>query len=119
MHGHAIEARIYAENPAKGFLPSTGTLRHLRAPRGIEFAVGGNGAVRVDSGVRQGDAITPHYDPMIAKLIVWGEDRAIALGRMRAALAGLRDRRRLDATSSSSRAPWPARPSPPPTSTPA
>jgi 3-methylcrotonyl-CoA carboxylase alpha subunit len=86
MRGHAIEARIYAENPAKGFLPSTGTLRHLRAPRGCEFAPGA-GPVRVDSGVRQGDAITPHYDPMIAKLIVWGEDRSIALGRMRAALA--------------------------------
>jgi len=86
IRGHALEARIYAENPAKGFLPSTGTLRHLRAPQGIEFCVSG-GTIRVDSGVRQGDAITPHYDPMIAKLIVWGEDRGIALGRMRAALA--------------------------------
>jgi len=76
--GHAIEARIYAENPAKGFLPSTGTLRHLRLP---------SDSARVDSGVRQGDVITPHYDPMIAKVIVWGEDRAVALGRMRAALA--------------------------------
>jgi len=82
MNGHAIEARIYAENPAKGFLPSTGTLRHLRAPEERP------GSVRVDTGVRQGDVIPPHYDPMIAKLIVWGEDRAIALGRMRAALAG-------------------------------
>ena len=81
FRGHAIEARIYAENPAKGFLPSTGTLRHLRAPEERR------GSVRVDSGVRQGDTITPHYDPMIAKLIVWGEDRGIALGRMRAALA--------------------------------
>ena len=81
MQGHAIEARIYAENPAKGFLPSTGTLRHLRVPEERP------GNVRVDTGVRQGDAITPHYDPMIAKLVVWGEDRAIALGRMRAALA--------------------------------
>jgi 3-methylcrotonyl-CoA carboxylase alpha subunit len=81
MRGHAIEARIYAENPAKGFLPSTGTLRHLRAPEERP------GSVRVDTGVRQGDVITPHYDPMIAKLVVWGEDRAIALGRMRAALA--------------------------------
>ena len=86
IRGHAIEARIYAENPAKGFLPSTGTLRHLRAPAGVEFAVEG-GAVRFDSGVRQGDSITPYYDPMIAKLITWGEDRATALGRMRAALA--------------------------------
>jgi 3-methylcrotonyl-CoA carboxylase alpha subunit len=81
MNGHAIEARVYAENPAKGFLPSTGTLRHLRAPEDLP------GRVRVDTGVRQGDSITPHYDPMIAKLIVWGEDRSIALGRMRAALA--------------------------------
>ncbi|MCC6210026.1 MAG: acetyl/propionyl/methylcrotonyl-CoA carboxylase subunit alpha [Burkholderiales bacterium] len=78
MKGHAIEARIYAENPAKGFLPSTGTLRHLRLP---------TDPVRVDTGVRQGDVITPYYDPMIAKVIVWGEDRAVALGRMRAALA--------------------------------
>jgi len=79
LRGHAIEARIYAENPAKGFLPSTGTLRHLRLP--AEPA-------RVDAGVRQGDVITPHYDPMIAKVIVWGENREIALGRMREALAG-------------------------------
>ncbi|MEO8145192.1 MAG: acetyl/propionyl/methylcrotonyl-CoA carboxylase subunit alpha [Betaproteobacteria bacterium] len=81
FRGHAIEARIYAENPARGFLPSTGTLRHLRASEEQR------GIVRVDSGVRQGDAITPHYDPMIAKLVVWGEDRGIALGRMRNALA--------------------------------
>jgi 3-methylcrotonyl-CoA carboxylase alpha subunit len=86
INGHAIEARIYAENPDKGFLPSTGTLRHLRVPRGGEFSPAA-GPVRVDSGVRPGDAITRHYDPMIAKLIVWGEDRATALGRMRAALA--------------------------------
>ncbi len=90
FRGHAIEARIYAENPAKGFLPSTGTLRHLRMPHAAEFrgsSAGMRVPVRVDSGVRQGDAITPHYDPMIAKLVVWGEDRAVALGRMRAALA--------------------------------
>jgi len=79
LSGHAIEARIYAENPAKGFLPSTGTLRHLRLPEA---------SARVDTGVRQGDAITPYYDPMIAKLIVWGDNRTVALGRMRAALAG-------------------------------
>ncbi len=91
MRGHAIEARIYAENPAKGFLPSTGTLRHLRAPQAIEFCPAGPAmpaSVRVDSGVRQGDAITPYYDPMIAKLVAWGEDRAVALGRLRAALVG-------------------------------
>ena len=78
--GHAIEARIYAEDPARDFLPSIGTLAHLRQP--------GEGAnVRVDTGVRQGDAITPNYDPMIAKLIVWGEDRAVAVQRLAGALA--------------------------------
>jgi acetyl/propionyl-CoA carboxylase alpha subunit len=81
LRGHAIEARIYAENPVKGFLPSTGTLRHLRAPEARD------GIVRVDSGVRQGDAISPHYDPMIAKLIVWGDDRPEAARRMQSALA--------------------------------
>jgi 3-methylcrotonyl-CoA carboxylase alpha subunit len=78
--GHAIEARVYAEDPARDFLPSTGTLIHLRQPREVP------GQVRVDTGVRQGDAITPHYDPMIAKLIVWGEDRPAALRRLVAAL---------------------------------
>ncbi|KVC80002.1 acetyl/propionyl/methylcrotonyl-CoA carboxylase subunit alpha [Burkholderia ubonensis] len=82
--GHAIEARLYAENPARGFLPSTGTLKHLRLPDGVEFATGA--PVRVDSGVREGDAITPFYDPMIAKLIVHGADREEALGRMMRAL---------------------------------
>ncbi len=92
FRGHAIEARIYAENPAKGFLPSTGTLRHLRMPEGCEFRVASTAtpaSVRVDSGVRQGDTITPHYDPMLAKLVVWGEDRGVALGRMRSALAAV------------------------------
>ena len=85
MRGHAIEARVYAERPEKGFLPSTGTLRHLRAPHGAEFDAA-RGPLRVDSGVRRGDAITPHYDPMIAKLIAWGETRDEALARLRAAL---------------------------------
>jgi len=84
VHGHAIEARLYAENPARGFLPSTGTLKHLRLPDGVEFDIGA--PVRVDSGVREGDAITPFYDPMIAKLIVHGADREEALGRMARAL---------------------------------
>ena len=83
IHGHAIEARVYAEDPQRGFLPSTGRLLHLRPP-----AQDGN--VRVDTGVEQGDEITPHYDPMIAKLIVRGADRAQALGRMRRALAEYR-----------------------------
>ncbi|MBS0336563.1 MAG: acetyl/propionyl/methylcrotonyl-CoA carboxylase subunit alpha [Proteobacteria bacterium] len=90
INGHSIEARVYAENPAKGFLPSTGTLGHLRAPQAVEFEVPAGSApapVRVDSGVREGDAISPYYDPMIAKLIVWGETREIALARMSTALA--------------------------------
>lgn len=83
IDGHAIEARIYAEDPDKGFLPSTGRLLHLQPPAQSE-------QVRVDTGVEQGDEITPHYDPMIAKLIVHGADRAQALARMRQALAHYR-----------------------------
>jgi len=78
--GHAIEARLYAEDADRGFLPSTGTLRHLRLPAPSAH-------VRVDTGVEQGDSITPFYDPMIAKLIVWDVDRDAALARMRQALA--------------------------------
>jgi 3-methylcrotonyl-CoA carboxylase alpha subunit len=83
LEGHAIEARIYAEDPAKGFLPSVGRLVHLQPPPESVW-------VRVDTGVEQGDEITPYYDPMIAKLIVWGENRAQALTRMRQALANYR-----------------------------
>jgi 3-methylcrotonyl-CoA carboxylase alpha subunit len=90
IHGHAIEARVYAENPEKGFLPAIGTLRHLRTPDAVNFELGKEGAnpagVRIDSGVRAGDAISPFYDPMIAKLIVWGADRQQALSRMAQAL---------------------------------
>ncbi|GIZ51812.1 acetyl/propionyl/methylcrotonyl-CoA carboxylase subunit alpha [Noviherbaspirillum aridicola] len=93
IHGHALEARIYAENPEKGFLPAIGTLRHMHTPRAVHFetgqgaAAGHPAAIRIDSGVRSGDAISPFYDPMIAKLIVWGEDRAEALAHMSQALA--------------------------------
>ncbi len=93
IHGHALEARIYAENPEKGFLPSIGTLRHMRTPAAVMFELGAGAlaghpaAVRIDSGVREGDAISPFYDPMIAKLIVWGRDRDEALARMAQALA--------------------------------
>ncbi|MEM5388400.1 acetyl/propionyl/methylcrotonyl-CoA carboxylase subunit alpha [Paraburkholderia phymatum] len=89
IEGHAIEARIYAEHPARGFLPSTGTLKHLRMPDGVEFSLGLGGErapVRIDSGVREGDTITPFYDPMIAKLIVHGASRDEALKRMSHAL---------------------------------
>ncbi|MFL6635476.1 MAG: acetyl/propionyl/methylcrotonyl-CoA carboxylase subunit alpha [Massilia sp.] len=91
IHGHAIEARVYAENPEKGFLPSIGTLLCMDTPAHVAFELGGVGAdpagVRIDSGVRAGDAISPFYDPMIAKLIVWGADRAQALARMAQALS--------------------------------
>ena len=99
IDGHAIEARIYAENPEKGFLPSTGVLKHLALPAAAQFSVGAGDCgrrgrprkarVRIDAGVREGDAITPHYDPMIAKLIVWGEDRTAARRAMAQALAQL------------------------------
>jgi len=80
IRGHAIEARIYAEDADKGFLPSTGRLLHLSPPPESAH-------VRVDTGVEQGDEITPYYDPMIAKLIVWDQSREQALQRMSGALA--------------------------------
>ena len=79
LRGHAIEARIYAEDPDRDYLPSIGKLVHLRQPET-------SADVRVDTGVRQGDAIAPYYDPMIAKLIVWGPDRDAAARRLSAAL---------------------------------
>lgn len=79
INGHAIEARIYAEDPTREFLPSIGTLQHLRFP--TEDA-----QLRIDTGVRQGDEVSIHYDPMIAKLIVWDVDRCSALRRLRRAL---------------------------------
>ncbi len=92
INGHALEARIYAENPEKGFLPSIGTLHHLRTPAAVEFELGSvtkgsEAIIRIDSGVREGDAISPFYDPMIAKLIIWGKDRDSALSHMAQALA--------------------------------
>jgi 3-methylcrotonyl-CoA carboxylase alpha subunit len=78
VRGHAIEVRLYAEDPERGFLPQSGTLRGLRLPP-ADIA-------RVDSGVREGDRVTPYYDPMIAKIIAWGEDRRAALVRLRRAL---------------------------------
>ena len=77
IQGHAIEVRLYAEDPARNFLPSVGTLAHLKLPQDI----------RIDSGVRSGDTITPDYDPMIAKLIVHAPDRRAALARLSQALA--------------------------------
>jgi acetyl/propionyl-CoA carboxylase alpha subunit len=76
MDGHAVEARLYAESPATGFLPSTGRLEHLRLP---------DQDVRVDSGVEQGGEVTPFYDPMIAKLIAHAPARETALAELAAA----------------------------------
>jgi 3-methylcrotonyl-CoA carboxylase alpha subunit len=78
LAGHAIEARLYAEDPERGFLPSTGTLAHLRLPAPSE--------ARVEAGVRSGDRVSPFYDPMLVKIVAWGPDRAAALRRLRAAL---------------------------------
>jgi 3-methylcrotonyl-CoA carboxylase alpha subunit len=80
IDGHAIEARLYAEDPERGFLPSVGRLVHWRVPAAAK-------RVRVDTGVRAGDEVSPFYDPMLAKLIVWGEDRASACAQMIDALA--------------------------------
>jgi len=80
IDGHAIEARIYAEDPARDFLPSIGRLDLMATPEQ-------SADLRIDTGVRQGDEITPYYDPMIAKLIVHGGTRAQAIARMRDALA--------------------------------
>ena len=78
INGHAFEARLYAEDVPRGFLPATGTLTHLHFPAGV----------RADSGVRGGDTISPFYDPMIAKVIVHGPTRDVALAKLSAALKG-------------------------------
>lgn len=78
--GHAFEARIYAENPRDGFLPGAGPLHHLTTPSA-------SSNVRIETGVRQGDEVSVHYDPMIAKLVVWGENRAQALDSLIARLS--------------------------------
>jgi 3-methylcrotonyl-CoA carboxylase alpha subunit len=78
--GHAIEARLYAENPATNFMPSTGRIRRFRAPDR-------HPAVRLDSGIEQGDEVSHHYDPMLAKLVVHGIDREECVARLRHALA--------------------------------
>ncbi len=81
IEGHAIEVRVYAEDPERDFMPATGRLLHLVTPEPGPH-------VRLDTGVRQGDTITVHYDPMIAKLIVWDTTREAAVRRLRMALAG-------------------------------
>ncbi len=80
--GHSIECRLYAEDPYSNFMPAPGPLTVYRPPSGP--------GVRVDDGVDEGDVVTPHYDPMVAKLITWAEDRPSCIQRMRSALAELR-----------------------------
>jgi acetyl-CoA/propionyl-CoA carboxylase biotin carboxyl carrier protein len=79
LTGHAIEARVYAEDPESGFLPSTGTV--------VALAEAAGDGVRVDSSLVDGLVVSPHYDPMLAKVIAWGSDRAQALSRLDGALA--------------------------------
>lgn len=81
--GHVIECRLYAENPAKMFMPSPGTLATFAGPMGLEH-------VRIDSGYRSGDTVTPFYDPMLAKVIAWGVDRDEARQRVMDALRAFR-----------------------------
>ncbi|KAI2650128.1 Methylcrotonoyl-CoA carboxylase subunit alpha, mitochondrial [Labeo rohita] len=76
LQGHSFEARIYAEDPNNNFLPGAGPLLHLSTPQGDQ-------CTRIETGVREGDEVSAHYDPMIAKLVVWGEDRSAALKRLR------------------------------------
>ena len=86
IRGHAIEARICAENPDANFLPATGTMRVARWPAHVSFERH-DAMPRIDRGFDEGDTISPHYDSMVAKLIVWGDNRAQALARLDAALA--------------------------------
>ncbi len=83
INGWSFEARLYAEDVPGGFLPATGQLERLRFPEGVEFTTG---PLRIDSGVQEGDAVTPYYDPMIAKIIVHGADRRAALNALGVAL---------------------------------
>ncbi|KAL3047079.1 methylcrotonoyl-CoA carboxylase subunit alpha, mitochondrial [Trematomus bernacchii] len=76
LRGHSFEARIYAEDPNNDFLPGAGPLLHLSTPAADQHT-------RIETGVREGDEVSPHYDPMIAKLVVWGEDRSAALKKLR------------------------------------
>lgn len=77
--GHSFEARIYAEDPNNNFIPGAGKLTHLSTPAA-------DSETRIETGVRQGDDVSPYYDPMIAKLVVWGSDRKSALNKLVAGL---------------------------------
>ena len=80
LRGWSFEARIYAEDPNNSFMPGAGPLDYLATPEAAED-------VRIETGVREGDQVSVHYDPMIAKLVVWGQDRDAALRKLRSCLA--------------------------------
>ncbi|XP_026682682.1 methylcrotonoyl-CoA carboxylase subunit alpha, mitochondrial isoform X1 [Diaphorina citri] len=80
LRGHSFETRIYAENPYEGFLPGAGNLTHLRPPEHSD-------TIRIETGVIEGDEVSVHYDPMISKLVVWDENRTLALNKMKQALS--------------------------------
>ena len=82
INGHSVEARLCAENPERNFMPSTGRIQHLRFP-------GNDSTLRIDTGVRTGDEVSFYYDPMVAKVIAWGQDRAQASRRLADALDGI------------------------------
>ena len=89
LSGHAIEARLYAEDPYDGFAPQTGPVRYWRPEQALAGRARGQaafGEVRIDAGIREGGEVTPYYDPMVAKLIAHGRDRADAIRRLMAAL---------------------------------
>ena len=86
LRGHAFEARIYAEDPANNFMPGAGRLKYLEPPKILP----GDTTIRVETGVEEGDEVSVHYDPLIAKLVVWSNDRQSALEKFRRALANYR-----------------------------
>lgn len=89
LRGHAFEARIYAEDPAGNFMPGAGKLKFLQPPR---VQPGDQANMRVETGVEEGDEVSVHYDPLIAKLVVWSNDRRSALEKFRNALSHYRVR---------------------------
>ncbi len=92
MRGHAVEVRLYAEVPTAGWRPSTGRLHRIAVP-GVDVTFGpghGERGLRLDSGVQDGSEVSPHYDPMLAKLVAWAPTRDEAIRRLSAALAGAR-----------------------------
>ena len=89
LKGHAFEARIYAEDPNNNFMPGAGKLKYLQPP------TVNDPNIRVETGVEQGDEVSVHYDPLIAKLVVWSNDRLSALQKFRYSLANYKVSRKI------------------------